>query len=79
MTSDWASRPRTLPPTGRRKSTATYCLTCEAWHPTARAIGGAAVCPAMAQVRAERRETLFAGPHISMPPRKAEKVVVTGG
>ena len=77
--SEWASRPATLPPTGRRKSTATYCLPCAAWHPTARAVGGEQTCPALEQARTERRESLFAGPHIAGPPRTASTVVLKGG
>jgi hypothetical protein len=30
--SEWSSRPRQLPPTGRRKGTARFCTLCMAWH-----------------------------------------------
>lgn len=77
--SEWASRPRSLPPTGRRKPTHTWCIPCGRLHRTARAVGGEEVCPAIEQARAERREVLFSGPHVAMPPRKAEKVILKGG
>lgn len=30
--SDWSSRPRNLPLTGRRKGTARFCPLCMSWH-----------------------------------------------
>jgi hypothetical protein len=77
--SEWASRPIQMPPTGRRKPTHRWCAACETLHRTQRAVGGEESCPALEQAREARRAQLFAGPRISMPPRKAERVVLRGG
>jgi hypothetical protein len=76
--SEWSSRPRTLPPTGRRKATHTWCPTCERLHATPRAVGGEEICPTIAAQRQDRRERLFAGPRIQQPPAVASRVVLTG-
>lgn len=38
--SEWKSHPRMTPMAGRRKATSHYCLECEVWHNTHRAVGG---------------------------------------
>lgn len=77
--SEWASRPRVIPMAGRRKPTSIWCNHCEVLHRTERAVGGPDRCPAIEAEKAKRREALFAAPHISMPPRTAEKVILRGG
>lgn len=77
--SEWSSRPRQLPPTGRRKATHVWCAACACLHRTHRAVGGEEVCPTIEQARIQRREALCAGPHIQQPPAAAQRVVLRGG
>ena len=69
--SEWASRPRTLPPTGRRKGTLQWCGTCEVFHRTHRHPQGEEVCHAIAADRQSRRDALNAGPAIRKIPKSA--------
>lgn len=65
--SDWSTRPRVVPITGRRKGTHVFCDACGVLHRTHRAVGGPDTCPAIEQARADRRHALFAAPHLRTP------------
>jgi hypothetical protein len=71
--SAWASRPRVLPPTGRRKGTHRFCPACGVFHPLHRAVAGEQLCAALEAEREIHRAALTAGPTIRRIPRTASR------